>query len=201
MEEKRNAGKRRGGRQSRRDEIVAAAATLLRKRGLQGVTTRAIAEHVPCSEGAIYVHFKDRLELILAVLEESLPEMLVPLRALKEKTGEGSVEENLAGAVEGLECFHESVVVMLCSLLGEQELRARFRETMAKDGRGPERGIQTLAEYIAGEQTLGRIDAGIDAGVAARTLMAGSFFHAFTQELLGRTARLDSRALVKLAIR
>ena len=76
---KTSQGGRRGGRPSRRGEIVAAAAELLRERGLNGVTTRAIADRVPCSEGAIYVHFRDRLELILAVLEESLPEPVVPM--------------------------------------------------------------------------------------------------------------------------
>src|SRR6478752_3128585 len=97
---------RRGGRPSRRGEIVAAAAGLLRDRGLQGVTTRAIAEAVPCSEGAIYVHFKDRLELLLAVLQRSLPEMLIPLHALANKAGTRTPRQNLADALSGLTRFH-----------------------------------------------------------------------------------------------
>jgi AcrR family transcriptional regulator len=172
---------------------------LLRERGLNGVTTRAIAERVPCSEGAIYVHFKDRLELILAVLEESLPEMLVPMRALKERMGHGDVEENLVVAVQGLMRFHQRVVGMLCSLITEPELRARFRERL--DGRGPERGIRTLAEYIAEERGLGRISSAVDAMQAARTLMAGAFFHVFSEELLGRGERMDAVGLVRQAIR
>lgn len=199
---RKNAEKseRRGGRKSRRTEIVAAAAELLRERGLQGVTTRAIAEQVPCSEGAIYVHFKDRLELILAVLEESLPEMLVPLHALKEKAGAGEVEKNLVTAIEGLLRFHEKVVVMLCSLVTEPELRVRFRERLGVQGRGPERGIGTLAEYIVEEQALGRISGDVDALDAARGLMAGAFFYVFTEALLGRGERLDVARIVRSAI-
>lgn len=158
-----------------------------------------IAERVPCSEGAIYVHFKDRLELILAVLEESLPEMLTPLHALRERVGKGAAEENLVIAVEGLVRFHEKVLRMLCSLVTEPELLARFRERLG--GRGPERGICTLAEYIAEEQRLGRISADVDAGVAARGLMAGAFFDAFTQALLGKNERLDVVGLVTQAVR
>jgi AcrR family transcriptional regulator len=188
-------GKRRG-RPSRRAEIVAATERLVRERGVPGVTTRAIAEAVPCSEGAIYVHFKDRLDLILAVLEESLPAMLVPLHALKEKTGLETVEANLAIALRGLVEFHRRVMTMLCSLLGEAELRERFRRSLNEDGRGPDRGMATLTNYIENEKRLGRVGAGVDASNAARVLMSGSFFHVFTMELLGADD-LDAEKLVK----
>jgi AcrR family transcriptional regulator len=198
MQAEKIAGTRRGGRPNRRAQIVATAERLLRERGLGGVTTRAIAEAVPCSEGAIYVHFKDRLDLILAVLEESLPEMLVPLHGLKEKVGKGTPSENLVAAVEGLVKFHERVVVMLCSLLGEAQLRDRFRESLG--GRGPERGIATLAAYIEAEKKMGRVGASVDAKGAARVLMASSFFHVFTGELLGEAGRLDVKRLMGMVI-
>jgi AcrR family transcriptional regulator len=198
--EKESQTVRRGGRPSRRGEIVAAAAGLLRERGLKGVTTRAIAEAVPCSEGAIYVHFADRLELILAVLETHLPEMVVPLHALKERVGKGSVEKNLITAMEGLVRFQERVVGMLCSLVTEPELRARFRERLGAQGRGPERGIRTLAEYIGEEQALGRVSGDVNAMQAARGLMAGAFFHVFTEELFGRGDTLDAKGMVRQAV-
>jgi AcrR family transcriptional regulator len=192
---------RRGGRPNRQAQIVAVAEQLLRERGLAGVTTRVIAEKVPCSEGAIYVHFKDRLELILTVLEESLPEMLVPLRALKEAVGKGTPEENLVLALTGLMRFHERVTVMLCSLIGETELRERFRSSLLSGGRGPDKGIATLAGYIEAEKALGRVSAEVNSKVAAQTLMASSFFHVFTQELLGQGRRFDAKAVVRLLFR
>src|SRR5260370_6419991 len=72
------------GRPSRRPEIIAATEALIRTRGLAATTTRAIAEQAGCSEAALYVHFDSRLTLLLAVLEESLPEMLLPLKALEQ---------------------------------------------------------------------------------------------------------------------
>jgi AcrR family transcriptional regulator len=179
---------------------VAVAEKLLRERGLTGVTTRAIAENVPCSEGAIYVHFDDRLELILAVLEESLPEMLVPLRALKERVGRETPEENLVSALTGLVRFHERVVTMLCSLIGETELRDRFRSSLGASGRGPDKGIATLAGYIEAEKALGRIDVRVSGKIAAQTLMSSSFFHVFTKELLGQNNRFDAKGVVRLVI-
>lgn len=189
------------GRPSRRSQIVTAAEMLLRERGLNGMTTRAIAEAVPCSEGAIYVHFKDRLSLILEVLHLSLPEMLIPLHALLEKVGMGNPERNLITAMGGLTRFHGRVMPMLCSLLSEPELLDRFRQSLESSGKGPQRGIATLARYIEMEQRLGRIDSEVNAKEAAAVLMASSFFHQFTAGLFHSTARLESKRLVQFVLR
>jgi hypothetical protein len=138
--------------------------------------------------------------LILTVLEESLPEMLVPLHALKERVGKGTPEENLVSALTGLAGFHQRVMRMLCSLMGETELRDRFRSSLAEQGRGPDKGIATLAAYLEAEKALGRISRRLDAKLAARTLMASSFFHVFTEELLGQSLRLDAKGVVGLVI-
>jgi AcrR family transcriptional regulator len=189
------------GRPSRRSEIVTAAEALLRERGLNGMTTRAIAEAVPCSEGAIYVHFKDRLSLILEVLQESLPEMLIPLHALLNKAGSGDPEQNLIAAVGGLSRFHGRVTPMLCSLMSEPELLERFRQSLQASGKGPQRGIATLANYIEKEQRLGRIDSEVNAKVAATVLMASSFFHQFTAMLFNSSERFESKRLVQFVLR
>lgn len=178
-----------------------AAETLLRERGLNGMTTRAIAEAVPCSEGAIYVHFKDRLSLILEVLQESLPEMLIPLHALLKKVGTGNPEQNLIAAIGGLTRFHGRVTPMLCSLMSEPELLERFRQSLKNSGKGPQRGIATLANYIEKEQKLGRIDSEVNAKAAAAILMASSFFHQFTAGLFNSTERLESKRLVQFVLR
>jgi AcrR family transcriptional regulator len=172
-------------RKSRRSEIIATTERLLRERGLGGVTTRAIAESVPCSEGAIYVHFKDRLELLLAVLEESLPTMKVPLHALLASVGTSTPRQNLRRALTGLARFHHRVAPMMSGLVTEPELLQRFRASLAAQGKGPDRGIATLAKYIVAEQKLGRIPLERDAKAAAEAMMAGSFFHAFRGLLLG----------------
>ena len=189
------------GRPSRRGQIVRAAETLLRERGLNGMTTRAIAEAVPCSEGAIYVHFKDRLSLILEVLQESLPEMLIPLHVLLKKVGTGNPEQNLIAAIGGLTRFHGRVTPMLCSLMSEPELLERFRQSLENSGKGPQRGIATLANYIEREQRLGRIDSEVNAKAAATVLMASSFFHQFTSGIFNSTERLEAKRLVQFALR
>ena len=181
---------------NRKEQILAAAEQILRERGLAAVTTRAIAEAVPCSEGAIYVHFANRLELILAVLEAALPAMLVPLHALDGKPGTATPKQNLLAAARGLQAFHDRVGPMLCSLFAEADLLAAFRTTLASRNKGPQDGMAHIARYIEAEQKLGRIAATVDAESAAATLMATSFFNAFTRTLLGRTRPGSSPARV-----
>jgi AcrR family transcriptional regulator len=174
---------------NRRAQILSATGKLFRARGLSGVTTRQIAEAVGCSEGALYVHFKGRLDLLLAVLEESLPDMLAPLEALGEATGRRTPRRNLETAMGGIFAFHRRVTPMLASLFAEPELLSAYRKSLTRAGKGPHRGTATLASYIRSEQALGRVDSKVDAEAAATLLMSASFFHAFGESFFGGTAR------------
>ena len=167
------------GRPSRRPEIIAATETLIRTRGLASTTTRAIAEQAGCSEAALYVHFDSRLTLLLAVLEESLPDMLLPLKSLEQATGADTPEQNLARALRAIFAFHERVVPMLCGLFADPDLLNIYRKSLTARNKGPHGAIGRLRRYIAAEQTMGRIHKSIDAETAATMLMASSFFHAF----------------------
>jgi AcrR family transcriptional regulator len=189
-------------RKNRKPLIVAATERLLREHGLSGVTTRAIAEAVPCSEGAIYVHFSGRTELLLAVLEQSLPEMLVPLDALEKNIGRLTPERNLTTAAEGLERFHQRVGPMLASLFAEPGLLNSFRESLDSRARGPRGAIARVAHYIRKEQALGRIGEQVDPELIASTMMASSFFRTFSAALTGQAIpALNPRSLVKNLLR
>jgi len=175
------------GRVNRRSQIVAATEKLLRTRGLANATTRAIAEEAGCSEGAIYVHFRNRMELLMAVLEESLPDMLAPLRALEQATGTATPQENLQRALAAVHAFHCRVIPGLCALFSEPALLAEYRKSLSDRNRGPQGAIGRLRRYIAAEQKIGRINQAVDSETAATCLMANSFFHSFTGLFLGST--------------
>lgn len=167
------------GRPSRRPQIVAATEKLIRTRGLANATTKAIAAAAGCSEGALYVHFKSRPELVLAVLEESLPDMLVPLRALNEAVGKSTPQENLQQALMAIFAFHQRVMPSICALFSEPGLLADYRRSLNSQNKGPHGAIARLRKYIAAEQKLGRISPSVDSEIAAITLMANSFFRSF----------------------
>jgi len=180
------AGKKSSGKVNRRSQILQAAESLMHSRGLTGVTTRQISREVGCSEGALYFHFKGRLELLLAMLEESLPDMLGPLKTLRESVGRNSPQANLATALRGIFKFHRRVLPATGGLFAEPELLAAYRESLARQGKGPHLSMAALADYISAEQRLGRIASGVDAKLAAYLLMSSSFFRAFMEQFSGR---------------
>jgi AcrR family transcriptional regulator len=159
----------------------------MHSRGLSGVTTRQISQEVGCSEGALYVHFKGRLELLLAMLEESLPGMLRPLQVLKESVGHGSPHGNLVRALEGVFKFHQRIVPRTAGLFAEPELLTAYRNSLERQGKGPQLSMRVLEEYIRSEQRLGRIDTRVDANFAAFLLMSASFYRAFIEQFFGRS--------------
>jgi AcrR family transcriptional regulator len=180
---------KRTGKANRRSDILRAAEKLMRSRGLSGVTTRQISQEVGCSEGALYVHFKGRLELLLAMLEEGLPRMLQPLQVLKESVGRGSAQGNLERALDGIFKFHKHVVPGTAGLFAEPELLAAYRNSLNRQGKGPHLSMRVVEEYIRSEQALGRIDAQVDARLAASLMMSSSFFRAFVEEFFGKPMR------------
>ena len=177
---------KRTGKINRRSDILRAAERLMRSHGLSGVTTRQISKEVGCSEGALYVHFKGRLELLLAMLEESLPSMLKPLEALTESVGSGSPQENLVRALGGIFKFHQRIVSASAGLFAEPELLAAYRTSLRHEGKGPHLSMRVLEEYILSEQRLARIESKIDAKLVAYLLMAASFFRAFNEQFFGK---------------
>jgi AcrR family transcriptional regulator len=181
------ASTKRSGKVNRRSEILRAAEMLMHSHGLTGVTTKEISQKVGCSEGALYFHFKGRLELLLAMLEESLPDMLGPLQTLRESVGRSSPHANLAAALLGIFKFHRRVVPGTAGLFAEPELLVAYRKSLVRQGKGPHLSMAVLADYIAAEQDLGRIDSGVDAKLAAYLLMSSSFFRAFMEKFSGKT--------------
>jgi AcrR family transcriptional regulator len=174
---------------NRRAEILRAAQKLMSTQGLSGVTTRKISKSVGCSEGALYVHFKGRLELLLAMLEECLPDALQSLRALEESRGQSSPKKNLEMAVNGIYRFHKRAVPLLAGLFAEPQLLAAYRKSLITRNKGPHLPIAALQQYIEAEQKLRRIDKHIDANLAASMLLSSCFLRAFIEHFFDRPMR------------
>ena len=191
------------GRPSRRPQIITATEKLLRSRGLASVTTKQIAAEAGCSEAAIYVHFAGRSQLLLAVLEESLPDMLTPLQELERAVGRLTPKQNLLKTLRGIFAFQQRVTPVVNALFADPELLLEYRRALLAQKKGPRGGIARLRQYKAAEQELGRINATVDAQTAAEALMAGPFFRSFVGHFLGQTEPFEpfARRLVATLIR
>ena len=180
---------KRSKKTNRRSEILRAAQKVMVTKGLTGVTTREISREVGCSEGALYVHFKGRVELLLAMLEESLPDMLDPFRTLEGMVGQNSPQANLEIAITGIYRFQARIAPLFAGLFAEPELLEAFRDSLSSQNKGPHLSIDALANYMEAEQKLGRIDKHTDARISAQLLVSAAFFRAFVEQFFNKPMR------------
>ncbi|MET8875043.1 TetR/AcrR family transcriptional regulator [Nocardia sp. NPDC004604] len=155
-----------------RDQILDAAAEIMRNRGVVEATTKEIAKAAGYSEAALYKHFSDKEDLILNVLQYRMPGPA----AIRPEPGTGTVEANLAAFARAALTFYQQSLPLLGGLLAQPKRMAAHRDSMRRHGAGPGHAIAGIAAYLRAEQELGRIDAAADVDTAA-ALLDGTCFH------------------------
>jgi AcrR family transcriptional regulator len=83
--------KRRGEGHTRRDEILMAAKELFLREGYQATTIRRIADVVGVSAPALYLYFKDKDAILIALCDQTFAAMIEIMDGI-EHEGLGSVE-------------------------------------------------------------------------------------------------------------
>jgi AcrR family transcriptional regulator len=78
---------------SRREQIITTTIDLLSRHGLPGTTTARIAHEVGISEPALYRHFRNKDEILLAALDEVSARLLVKM--YEASVGESRVPDKL----------------------------------------------------------------------------------------------------------
>ena len=111
----------------KRERILDAAERVLRAKGLAGATTRAITSEAGCAEGTLYIYFKGRAELFLALFERHLRAAFPERRLLNQKE---SVAPHAVLLDIGLHFlrFHREVGGLLAGLFAEPALLKKYRE-------------------------------------------------------------------------
>jgi AcrR family transcriptional regulator len=168
-----------------RRRIIEAADTLIREHGIAGATTREIARAAGCAEGSIYVHFEDKIDLVIAVIVEREP-YFAELLELPTRAGEETVEANLVPWVEELlKLVHDNQPIFY-ALMGDRSVFMRFKERLRERETGPVAIFRTAAEYIRAEQELGRIDERAHPEVIASILIGACRDQVLTHVLAGK---------------
>lgn len=98
---RRSARKAKGEGHARRGEILEAAERLFVECGYEGATIRKIADEVGVSSTALYMHFRDKSEILLEICEAGFAKLL----ALTEATEAGSPEETVRRRLEAYCAF------------------------------------------------------------------------------------------------
>ena len=142
-----------------RRRIIEAADALIREHGLAGATTREIARAAGCAEGSIYVHFEDKIDLVIAVVVEREPYFAAAARAARRGPASDTVEANLVPWVEELLQLLRDNQPIFFALMGDRNVFARFKDRVRERQTGLVAVFHAAAAYVRAEQELGRVDA------------------------------------------
>ncbi|MFB9924514.1 TetR/AcrR family transcriptional regulator [Amycolatopsis halotolerans] len=171
-----------------REDLVAAAATVMRERGYAHATTKAIAQAAGYSEALLYKHFRDKTALFLAVLREELPDLVATAARLTENPGKAALGDNLAELTTTALAFYCASFPISISIFSSRDLLRTHRDTLEN---GPDLPIQHVADYLDAEVKLGRLRSDLDTEAAARLLLGGCFQEAFLASFEEREPRPD----------
>jgi AcrR family transcriptional regulator len=168
-----------------RDDILDAAAEVLRTQGFARATTKSIAQVAGYSEAALYKHFADKAAILLAVLHERMPTLPGSLKELIGSPGSATVPANLARLTRIAIDFYVEGFPILVSLFSSQDLLTAHRRRMQELDAGPHKAQEGLVRYLQEEQKLGRVRRTVDAGAAAALLFGACFQRGFEVNFAG----------------
>lgn len=128
----KSAEKERLNPRQRKQSLVRAAASIMEKEGVDAVRIPAVAKTAGVSRPVVYAHFKNRQEIILAVLDEYREDL------------EARFARALAHASPDLESAVEAVLIATCAAIEEKGTGA-WNLLGAK---GPDPLIEKKAQHI-----------------------------------------------------
>jgi len=176
-----------------RDDILDAAAEVMRTQGFARATTKSIAQGAGYSEAALYKHFDDKAAILLAVMHERMPQLPGSLMELIGNAGTGTVRANLTRLARTAIDFYIDGFPILVSLFSSQELLTAHRRRMQELNAGPHKAQEGLILYLREEQKLGRIRRTADVEAAAALLFGACFQRGFEVNFTGVDSSDDER--------
>jgi AcrR family transcriptional regulator len=177
-----------------REDILGAAARIMRTEGYARATTKEIARAAGYSEAALYKHFRDKTEIFLRVLEEETPELAALLARLDRRPGAGDVRGNLEELVVTAMRFYADTFPIAVSLYSSRALLAAHRDRVRELGGGPRTPEEKLTRYLGEEQRLGRLAPSVDPRAMAQLLLGACFQQAFLADFVGEPPGGDQLA-------
>ena len=169
----------------RKQQIIESAIALFGKDGLQGTTTKALAEAAGVSEGTIFKHFPTKKALYLAAFEGrtgvGMEHLVTGLKQLADKGRDEEVIRQVLSAIfHGYDRDRDLHRMLLYVHLGQSDEENKvLDETLRKN---PVMGF--LSEFIVTRQQQGVFRPG-NAGIRAHAVIALGVQVATTRKLFG----------------
>ena len=175
-----------------RQRLIDATTALVRQLGYANVTTRAIAAAADVAEGTLYRHFSDKRSLFMAAVMERNAPILAASASLPSLAGTGTVLGNLTTVLRTIALLQTDIVPLEQAMISDPTLLPIPGEGQQIPVGGPPFDV---AQYLAAEQSLGRVRADCDPTLAAVSLLAmlyGLGIHPITGSALAESPLLDS---------
>jgi AcrR family transcriptional regulator len=174
-------------------EILAAAEQLLRERPFREITVADIMARTGLKRPAFYVHFSDRYELVLRVVEQIGTELF----EMADRWLRGTdPRADLGPAMEGVASVYAAHGAALRALAdaatSDARVEASYRALV-------QAFIEATATRIADEQAAGAIDPRLDAAETARALVWLN--ERYFSEALGEPGREDPARAAAIVVR
>jgi AcrR family transcriptional regulator len=144
---------------ARQIEIVETALDLINESGIQGLTIKNLSKKIGISEPAIYRHYENKIEILVAVLD-SFGTLLADIKANVEKH-EGSLEKIEAMFLAFFQAFSENP--SLVAVIFSEELFRNEPQLSQKTSEIINRNIQFLGGVIEKGSQSGEIRSDIPA--------------------------------------
>ncbi|MBY8872033.1 TetR/AcrR family transcriptional regulator [Micromonospora sp. PLK6-60] len=138
-----------------RTALAAAARRIVRRSGAKSLTMRALAREANCAVGLPYKVFANRDELILQLVVEELVRLSKEFDEWVSSAGRHTVGENLDRFASIL-LDADSPAVLGANDIDDAVISQRLRSAASASGM-PATLDAAVAEYLRGEQLLGRV--------------------------------------------
>jgi AcrR family transcriptional regulator len=155
-----------------RQQLFDAAARVLLRDGVTGLTSRAVTTEAGVAKGVLHRHFADFDAFLAEMVLDRIAQVEDQATALRDAAGTGTVAGNLTGGLTTL--FGPVMVAIVALVIARDELRTRLRA--AGTARFPlvGEGTAMIAGYLRAERDLGRIAPDADVHTLAPTLIGAS---------------------------
>ena len=158
-------------RDARRDQILGAARRCFLRDGFHSTSMQDLFAEAGLSAGAVYRYFASKDEVIVAIAEQNMREVLAMMRQVAKETPGRSLGDVVAAlmalfrASDAAEDLGGMAVLVWAEALRNPALARQLRELLTRMG-------DELATLVAGHQQAGQLPSEVAAEAMARTLVS-----------------------------
>jgi AcrR family transcriptional regulator len=180
-----------------REQLFDAAERVLLRDGPEALTSRAVTTEAGCAKGVLHKHFKDFDGFLAELVLDRIRRLDDQAEVLLKAAGQGSVVDNLTAMLTDL--FGSDAVAIVGLTISRDALRARLREAVPTGVPILSEAGQAIRDYLAAEQTYGRVRSDANTDVLGLTLI-GSSHMMFADRTGTRPTAADVRAFVSSVV-